>query len=251
MIVTDSQMKDRVRLLLRGTGADGETAQHPVIPPQTPQISPDQALQVLTLAQRTAEDHVAAANRHAERSRAETNALIEQMKRDAQGHAERIRADADKTLAEAHAAAELTQRDAHHQAAEIRRQAELVLAEARVEAERIVAAGRTQSDELRLQAQQRYEDAVGGLGVKREALQRQIEDLEAFDGDYRRRLTGFMQSQLRALWADQPRVGEIPPAEPQGPGGPVGTGPAHAAGVHTAGVHTAGVHAAPVVAGEN
>jgi len=58
------------------------------------------------------------------------------------------------------------------------------------------------------QAQQRYEDIVGSLAAKREALQRQIEALEQFDGDYRARLTTFMQNQLRALWVDEPRVNE-------------------------------------------
>ena len=62
------------------------------------------------------------------------------------------------------------------------------------------------ADELMHQAQQRYEDVVGSLAAKREALQRQIEALEQFDRDYRARLTTFMQIQLRALWVDEPRV---------------------------------------------
>jgi 2-hydroxychromene-2-carboxylate isomerase len=57
-----------------------------------------------------------------------------------------------------------------------------------------------------VQAQQRYEDVVGGLSARREGLQQQIEALERFDRDYRGRITSFMQTQLRALWADQPQV---------------------------------------------
>ena len=57
---------------------------------------------------------------------------------------------------------------------------------------------------MRQQAQRRYDDVVGSLGAKREALQQQIEALEQFDREYRNRLLGFMQKQMRALWADQP-----------------------------------------------
>jgi hypothetical protein len=84
-----------------------------------------------------------------------------------------------------------------------------------------MAAGRERAEELRVQAQQRYEDAVGGLAGKREALQKQIEMLEVFDADFRRRLTAFLQGQVRALWADQPRTVGVPDSEPQLPGGPV------------------------------
>ena len=56
---------------------------------------------------------------------------------------------------------------------------------------------------------------VGSLGVRRESLQQQIEALERFDREYRARLTGFMQNQLRALWVDQPQVGELEGAEPE------------------------------------
>jgi len=55
-------------------------------------------------------------------------------------------------------------------------------------------------------AQQRYEDVVGSLAAKREALQQQIETLEHFDRDYRTRITSFLQNQLRALWVDEPQV---------------------------------------------
>ena len=62
------------------------------------------------------------------------------------------------------------------------------------------------ADELGQQAQQRYDDVVGSLAAKREALQHQIEALELFDRDYRARLTAFLQNQLRTLWVDEPQV---------------------------------------------
>jgi hypothetical protein len=69
-----------------------------------------------------------------------------------------------------------------------------------------VAEARASSEHLNQQARQRYDDVVGSLGSKREALQNQIEALEQFDREYRSRLTAFMQHQLRALWVDQPQM---------------------------------------------
>jgi vacuolar-type H+-ATPase subunit H len=143
--------------------------------------APDRAIAILALAQRTADDHIAEAQDRAERIVAE-----------ARSYADRIRADADR-----------------------------LLSDARAEAEHLVSGGSVYAEQLRIQAQQRYEDAVGGLSIKREALQRQIENLAAFDHDYRHRITLFLQSQLRALWAEQPRAVDVPGAEGKAPGGPV------------------------------
>ena len=81
------------------------------------------------------------------------------------------------------------------------------MADARARAEEIAKEAQANADELKDQAQQRYQDVVGSLATKREALQQQIEALENFDRDYRSRLQIFMQNQLRALWIDQPQVG--------------------------------------------
>ncbi|WP_250009572.1 hypothetical protein [Actinoplanes sp. M2I2] len=169
-------------------------------------VAPDKALEVLTLAQRTAEAHVAGAAGQARKALADAEARIEQMLRDAQSHADQIRGEAEAVLAEAHAAAAVTGREAQAEAAEVRRQAEKMLADARAEAQKTVAGGQEYAEQLKLQAQQRYEDAVGGLATKREALQKQIETLEVFNADYRHRLTSFVQSQMRALWTEQPDV---------------------------------------------
>jgi cell division septum initiation protein DivIVA len=198
------------------------TASRPLSAPETLAL-PQEALQVLTLAQRTAEDHIAAVNLHATKVRDEAQALAERIHRDARSYADKVRAEADELLVEARAAAELGIRDGGTQAAEIRRQAELTLADARTQAERIVAGGHDHAEQLKLRAQQRYEDAVGGLSIEREALQKQIEDLALFDTDYRQRLTSLLQSQLRALWTGQPRAIEVPGSEAQVPGGPVGS----------------------------
>ncbi|WP_173068411.1 DivIVA domain-containing protein [Phytohabitans houttuyneae] len=164
------------------------------------------ALQVLTLAQRTGEEHIASARRESDRIIAEARAQAEQVMRDAQSHAQVLQKEAEKALADAHAsAAQITEAaQAHSDAAQ--RSADDILGDARARADELVKASQASADELKHQAQQRFEDVVGSLAAKREALQRQIEALEQFDHDYRARLTSFMQHQLRSLWVDEPRV---------------------------------------------
>jgi hypothetical protein len=207
--------------------APAPAAQAPAQPPAdvpaaSAMMSPDEALQVLGLAQRTAENHITAASRHAQQLRSEAEASAERIRLEAHTYAEKVRAEADRIRDEARAAAELRHQEAEAQAAEIRRQAEAALAAARAEAERIVSGGQERAEQLDLRAKQRYEDAVGSLAIKREALQKQIEALAVFDADYRHRLASFMHTQLRALWIDQSGAREMPEVEIQLPGGPVG-----------------------------
>jgi cell division septum initiation protein DivIVA len=204
--VSDNRMKDRVKVLLNGTSSESETSEHALVsPPQQP-AHPNQALQVLTLAQRTAEEHVARAHHQADKIRTDALAAAEQIARDAQVHAHNVRREADKVLTDARAASEQVARDSHARTEEARRTADKIVAEARAQCEQIVAEARASSDHLNQQARQRYDDVVGSLGTKREALQNQIEALEHFDREYRSRLTAFMQHQLRALWVDQPQM---------------------------------------------
>jgi cell division septum initiation protein DivIVA len=202
-------MKDRVKVLLNGTSADSHTSEQPVVPP--PQAHPNQALQVLTLAQRTAEEHVARAHHQADKIRTDALAAAEQIARDAQVHAHNVRREAEKILTDARAAAEQIARDSHGRTEEARRSAEKIVSDARAQAGQIGEDAQANADHLNLQARQRYDDVVGSLATKREGLQNQIEALEHFDREYRSRLTTFMQGQLRALWVDQPQVlGELP-----------------------------------------
>ena len=211
--MSDNRMKDRVKVLLNGTSPESETSEHALVSPP-PQAHPNQALQVLTLAQRTAEEHVARAHHQADKIRTDALAAAEQIARDAQVHAHNVRREADKVLTDARAASEQVARDSHARTEEARRNAEKILSDARAQAEQIDAEAQANSDHLNLQARQRYDDVVGSLGTKREALQQQIEALEHFDREYRSRLTAFMQGQLRSLWVDQPQVSGNLPKQP-------------------------------------
>jgi cell division septum initiation protein DivIVA len=209
-------MRGRVKGLLGGgpavdepmvqTGQSGIPQQHGPVDGLPGPATQHQALQILTLAQRTAEEHIANARRQADKVGADARAAAEQIVREAQAHAHRLQQEADRTLADSHAAAAQIAQDAQAHAEGARQHAEEMMADAQAEAEELVKNAQADADELEHRAQQRYDDVVGSLAARREALQQQIEALEQFDRDYRARLTAFMQSQLRALWADQPHV---------------------------------------------
>jgi cell division septum initiation protein DivIVA len=205
--VTDNRMKDRVKVMFNGTSTDGETSQHQQVAAQPGMAN--QALQVLTMAQRTAEEYIAKAHHQAAKIHADALAAAEQIGREAQAHAHNVRREADKVLYDARALQEQAAREGHARAEEAQQHAERVVSDAQARAAGITADAQASADQLRLQAQQRYDDVVGGLSAKREALQQQIEALEQFDREYRARLTSFMQGQMRALWADQPKVNGI------------------------------------------
>jgi hypothetical protein len=161
---------------------------------------------VLTLAQRTADEHLATANREAEKIRVDARAAAEQTAREARAHATNVRQEADKTLSDAREAAARIAREVQARTDAAKSDADKILADAQSKAEVVAADAQSNAEDLKLQAEQRYQDVVGGLAAKREALQEQIEALEQFDRDYRARLVTFMQGQLRALWVDQPQV---------------------------------------------
>jgi hypothetical protein len=207
VMVTDTQTKERADVALNGSPNDGKTSEQPLVPRAG---IPDQALHVLAMAQRTADEHVNDAHRHAAAIRAEAMAAAEQVADEAEAHGQNLRREADQALSEARATKEQAGRDAQSLADQARRHAEKILADARAEARTITAGARSEAEELKAQAQRRFEDIVGSLGAKRAALQEQIEALEQFDREYRTRLLGFMQGQMRALWADQPQLdGEL------------------------------------------
>jgi len=206
--VTNAQIENRAQVVANGPARDGRTSEHPLVAPRAG--APDQALHVLAMAQRTAEEHVRDAHRHAEAIRADAKAAAEQIARDADAHAQGVRREADQALSEARASKEQAARDAEAHLGQSQRNAQKVVVDARAEAASITAAARTDAEDLKAQAQRRYEDIVGSLGSRRAGLQEQIEALEEFDRQYRSRLLAFMQGQMRALWADQPQVaGEL------------------------------------------
>jgi len=200
--VTDNRMKGRVKGLFGGTSPDDELQDQTHALPE-----PDaqrQALQVLILAQRTADEHLASAQHQADKVRVDARAMAEQIARDAQAHADGARREAGNAVSDARAMAAQIARDAQAHADGVRRDAEKILSDARARAEEIAKDAQAKADGLEREAQQRYQDVVGSLAAKRAALQQQIEALQRFDRDYRAELRTFMQGQLHALGADEP-----------------------------------------------
>lgn len=180
-------------------------------PPEPPAARPDaneqhKALQVLTMAQRTAEEHIETARRDSEHIRAQAHAAASQIVSEAQAQAAALRDEAENILNRARTSADQIVQEAEAYANETERTAGDVLAQAQDRAEGIVRQAQANAQDIRQRAEQTYEDVVGGLTAKRQALQQQIEALERFDQEYRSRLTSFMQQQMRALWVGQPQV---------------------------------------------
>ena len=207
--MADSRMKGRVKGLLGNQ------------PPEEPYVEmspglPDphaqrQALQVLTLAQKTADEHIATAQRQADGIRASAQAAADQIAREAHAHAEEMRRQAGNTVAEAQGRAEQIVRDAQGHADGLRREGEKNIADARGQAAEITKEAQAAAADLERDAQRQYDEVVGSLETKRAALAQQIEGLQQFDREYRSRLRTFMNSQLQALGPEEPPANGSPP----------------------------------------
>jgi cell division septum initiation protein DivIVA len=218
--MTDHRLKGRVKGLFAGQPLDSEPfdEQPPAVPAgpalgQVPHVPQDseaerQALQVLVLARRTADEHVSTAQHEAHKIRAEARAWADEVAREVQANAEAVRRDADDALADARAKAEQVARDAQAGVETARRESDKILAAARAKADQISKEAQAKADELEQEAQERYDEIVGTLEEKSGVLQQQIATLKKFDRDYRTRLAKFMQGQLRALGIEDEPVEE-------------------------------------------
>ncbi len=91
------------------------------------------------------------------------------------------------------------QRTANEHVADARREADKLLLDARAKADEVTREARGKADGLEREARQRHQEAMGGLEMKRQALQKHIEELKAFEREYRTRLKAYLESQLRDL----------------------------------------------------
>jgi DivIVA domain-containing protein len=93
----------------------------------------------------------------------------------------------------------MAQRTADSHVDDARREADSMLSDARSTAQQLTGEARAKADALGRDARQRHQEAMGGLDTKRTAAQEQIEDLEAFEREYRSRLRAHVESQVRDL----------------------------------------------------
>jgi cell division septum initiation protein DivIVA len=236
--MSDSRLRGRVKGLFAGASPESELMEQAPPPMHSSHALSDadserQALQVLVLARRTADEHVASALAEADRIRADALAKangmakdaaiaadnvrreaaialtdargkVDEMAKEAAANAEVVRREAEKSLADARARAEQIAKEAAAAADGVRREADKALTDARAQAAEIGKDAKAMADALEREAQERYQEVVGSLENKRSGLQQKIEALQQFDRDYRARLKTFMHSQLRALVVDEP-----------------------------------------------
>jgi DivIVA domain-containing protein len=101
---------------------------------------------------------------------------------------------ADQAIADA-------RREADETLGRARREAEEILGKARRQSEQIVSEARARAESLERDAQERHRQAMGSLVQQREELERMVDDLNAFEREYRSRLKAYLEGQLRELEA--------------------------------------------------
>jgi DivIVA domain-containing protein len=99
---------------------------------------------------------------------------------------------ADQAIADA-------RREADETLGRARREAEEILGKARRQADQIVSEARSRAEGLDRDAQERHRQVMGSLVQQREELERKVDDLRAFEREYRSRLKVYLEGQLREL----------------------------------------------------
>jgi transcriptional regulator with XRE-family HTH domain len=94
---------------------------------------------------------------------------------------------------------------AHETLGIVRREADEVLTKARRQAEQMTGDARARAEGLDRDAQEQHRQVLGSLVQTREELERRIDDLRAFERDYRTRLQAFLEGQLKDLFAGEMR----------------------------------------------
>ncbi len=117
---------------------------------------------------------------------------------------------ADQAIADA-------RREADETLGRARREADEVLTKARRQAEQMTGDARARAESLERDAQERHRQAMGSLVQQREELERRVDDLRAFEREYRSRLKAYLEGQLRDLEAGVTDSGTFPAMPPSGP----------------------------------
>ena len=123
---------------------------------------------------------------------------------------------ADQAIADA-------RREADETLGRARREADEILTKARRQSEQITSDARARAESLERDAQERHRQAMGSLVQSREELERRVDDLRAFEREYRSRLKAYLEGQLRDLEAGATDSGVFP-AMATGPQPTVPTG---------------------------
>jgi DivIVA domain-containing protein len=144
---------------------------------------------------------------------------------------------ADQAIADA-------RREADETLGRARREADDILSKARRQAEQITGDARARAESLERDAQERHRQAMGSLVQQREELERRVDDLRAFEREYRSRFKAYLEGLLRDLEAGASDTGGFRAV--------VGTGPqpVPAAAMPRADVRNGQTGATPAYAGQ-
>src|SRR5580692_7407615 len=123
---------------------------------------------------------------------------------------------ADQAIADA-------RREADETLGRARREADDILGKARRQAEQITSDARARAESLERDAQERHRQAMGSMVQQREELERRVDDLRAFEREYRSRLKAYLEGQMRDLEAGATDSGAFP-AMGNGPDSSVSSG---------------------------
>jgi len=123
---------------------------------------------------------------------------------------------ADQAIADA-------RREADETLGRASRESDDILTKARRQAEQVTSDARARAESLERDAQERHRQAMGSLVQSREELERRVDDLRAFEREYRSRLKAYLEGQLRDLEAGAADSGVFP-AVGTGQQPPVGVG---------------------------
>ena len=93
----------------------------------------------------------------------------------------------------------LAQQTADQAIAEARNEANKIVGEARTRADGLEREARNKAEALERDAQEKHRVAMGTLDQARSSLERKVEDLRAFEREYRQRLKSYLESQMRQL----------------------------------------------------
>lgn len=75
------------------------------------------------------------------------------------------------------------------------------IGQARAQAERLIAEARARAEQLKRDAETQHRQQLGSLEAQRSDLEQRIEELRAFEREYRTRLKNYLETQLHDLTA--------------------------------------------------
>ncbi|WP_255537156.1 DivIVA domain-containing protein [Glycomyces niveus] len=161
-----------------------------------------EALRLLMVAQRTADEHLEDSRREADtvlgEAQREAQSMVTEAQREAQTMVSQAQRESKAMMAEA-------QRESKALLTDAQRESESLVTESRAAAEDLVGQARDKAERMEMEAEQERQKVIGQLEDSRSSLLKNIEELKTFEREYRTRLKLYLESQLRDLNGQQGR----------------------------------------------